>query len=67
MSGERLRVIEELAAHQAKTLEELSVEIALQGETIRRLQKKLDALAERFMALEQSTTPASDVTRPPHW
>lgn len=67
MSGDRLRVMEELAAHQARTLEELSAEIALQGETIRRLQKKLDALADRFMALEQSTTPTNDVTRPPHW
>jgi SlyX protein len=67
MSDDRLRALEELTAHQAKTIDELSAEIALQGENLRRIQKKLDAMAERFMALEETVTPAAEATRPPHW
>jgi SlyX protein len=67
MSDDRLRALEELTAHQAKTIDELSAELALQGENLRRIQKKLDAMAERFMALEETVTPAAEATRPPHW
>jgi SlyX protein len=67
MSDERLRALEELTAHQAKTIDELSAELALQGENLRRVQKKLDAMAQRFMALEETVTPAAESTRPPHW
>jgi SlyX protein len=67
MNDDRLRALEELTAHQAKTIDELSAEIALQGENLRRVQKKLDAMAERFMALEETVTPAAEATRPPHW
>jgi SlyX protein len=67
MSDERLRALEELTAHQAKTIDELSAELALQGENLRRVQKKLDAMAQRFMALEETVTPAAETTRPPHW
>jgi SlyX protein len=67
MSEDRLRALEELTAHQAKTIDELSAELALQGENLRRVQKKLDAMAERFMALEETVTPAAEATRPPHW
>jgi SlyX protein len=67
MSEDRLRALEELTAHQAKTIDELSAELALQGENLRRVQKKLDAVAERFMALEETVTPAAEATRPPHW
>ena len=41
--------------------------IAGQWKTIERLQKKLDALAERFLALEEQTAPDIPVTKPPHW
>ncbi len=64
---ERLRALEELTAHQAKAIEELSSEMAVQGEMLRRMQKKLDAFAERFMALEETVTPPAESTRPPHW
>jgi SlyX protein len=67
MNDDRLRALEELTAHQAKTIDELSAELALQGESLRRIQKKLDAMAERFMALEETVTPAAEATRPPHW
>ncbi|MCU0790560.1 MAG: SlyX family protein [Nitratireductor sp.] len=66
-ADERLRALEELTAHQARTIDELSSEMAVQGEQLRRMQKKLDAMAERFMALEESVTPPAEATRPPHW
>ncbi|HSO48468.1 MAG TPA: SlyX family protein [Rhizobiaceae bacterium] len=64
---ERLHALEELTAHQSKAIEELSSEMAVQGEMLRRMQKKLDAMAERFMALEETVTPPAESTRPPHW
>ncbi|MCB1455921.1 MAG: SlyX family protein [Nitratireductor sp.] len=67
MSDERLRKLEELVAHQALTIEEMSAEMAAQGETLRALQTRLDVLVRRFVALEESAAPDVPVTRPPHW
>ncbi|MCB1458610.1 MAG: SlyX family protein [Nitratireductor sp.] len=67
MSDERLRKLEELVAHQALTIEEMSAEMAAQGETLRALQTRLDVLVRRFVALEESAAPHVPVTRPPHW
>ncbi len=36
-------------------------------EVIDRLQKKLDALVNRFMTLEEQVQPDMPVTKPPHW
>jgi SlyX protein len=54
-------------AHQNRTIEELSAEMARQGGEIDRLQKTLKALAERFLALEEVATPRPEITRPPHY
>jgi SlyX protein len=67
MPDDRLTALEIRAAEQERTIEELSAEIAEQWKTIERLQKKLDALAERFLALEEQTAPDVPVTKPPHW
>ncbi len=64
---DRLTDLEMLAAEQEKTIAELSDQIAGQWQVIERLQKKLDALAERFVALEEQTAPDVPVTKPPHW
>ncbi len=64
---DRLTDLEMLAAEQEKTIAELSDQIAGQWQLIERLQKKLDALAERFVALEEQTAPDVPVTKPPHW
>lgn len=67
MPADRITTLEIRAAEQDRTIEELSGEIAEQWKTIERLQKKLDALAERFLALEEQASSDVPVTKPPHW
>lgn len=64
---ERLVGLEVLAAEQENTIAELSEQIAAQWKTIEELRRKLDALTERFLTLEEQTAPEVPVTRPPHW
>ena len=64
---ERLVALEALCAEQDRTIEELSGQVADQWKTIERMQRKLDALTERFLAVEERTAPDVPVTRPPHW
>ncbi len=67
MPADRLTTLEIRTAEQERTIEELSSQIAEQWKTIERLQKKLDTLAGRFLALEEQATPRHEVTKPPHW
>lgn len=67
MSKDRLEKLEILTAEQEKTIEEMSGQIADQWRVIDQLQKKLDSLTERFLALEEQTAPETPVTKPPHW
>jgi SlyX protein len=67
IDAERLTNLEIRYAEQEKTIEELSGQIAEQWKVIERLQKKVDALTERFLALEEQTAPGHEVTKPPHW
>ena len=64
---DRLTRLEITLAEQEKIIGELSAEIAGQWKTIERMRKKLDALAERFLELEEQTRPEVPVTKPPHW
>lgn len=64
---ERLTQLEILAAEQERTIAELSDQIAAQWKTIDAMQRKLDALTQRFLALEEQAAPEIPVTRPPHW
>jgi len=64
---ERLNELEELAAHQARTIDELSAEIASQWKVIDKMQKSLEQLRERFSAIEDSSLEAPAITRPPHY
>ncbi len=66
-ASERVTELEIEIAHQARTIEELSSEMARQGGEIDRLHKTLKALAERFLALEESALPRHEITRPPHY
>ncbi|MGN6551379.1 MAG: SlyX family protein [Pararhizobium sp.] len=68
MSDEdRLTRLEETAAQQEKVIEELSGQIAEQWKTIETLRARLDALTERFVAVEEQTLEAPPITRPPHY
>ena len=64
---DRIIALEMRAAEQEKTIEELSGQIAEQWKIIERLEKTAQALAERFLALEERTAPEIPVTQPPHW
>ncbi|MBN9270640.1 MAG: SlyX family protein [Mesorhizobium sp.] len=67
MQDDRLTAIEIRAAEQEKTIEELSDQIAEQWKVIERMQRKLNALTDRFLALEEQAAPDVPVTKPPHW
>ncbi|RWO19981.1 SlyX family protein [Mesorhizobium sp.] len=67
MPDDRLTTLEIRAAEQEKTIEELSGQIAEQWKVIERMQRKLDALADRFLELDDQAAPDVPVTKPPHW
>ncbi|RUM98489.1 hypothetical protein EET67_07620 [Pseudaminobacter arsenicus] len=64
---ERLTTLEIRSAEQDKTIEELSGQIAEQWKVIAQLTRKLDALTDRFLTLEEQTAPGHEITKPPHW
>jgi SlyX protein len=69
MSDEQSRItkLEETVAHQAKTIEELSDQIAEQWKVVELARQKLDRLTERFLTLEEQSLEAPAVTKPPHY
>ncbi len=67
MSDERIARLEMVVAEQERTIEELSGQVAEQWGVVDRMQKKLDALTQRFLALEERSAPEIPVTKPPHW
>jgi SlyX protein len=67
MGQDRLEKLEILTSEQERTIGELSEQVAQQWTVIERMQKKLDLLTERFLALEERTAPEVPVTKPPHW
>jgi SlyX protein len=67
MDEDRLTRLEIVVAEQEKTIGELSTEIAGQWKVIEGMRRKLDALTERFLELEEQTRPETPVTKPPHW
>lgn len=64
---ERIVKLEELVAHQTRTIEELSAELAAQWKVVEQMRKKLDHLTERFLTLEEQALEAPAITRPPHY
>ncbi|MDM9619569.1 hypothetical protein A6U87_26315 [Rhizobium sp. AC44/96] len=63
----RLTQLEEIIAHQTKTIEELSDQLAEQWKVVEQTRAKLDRLAERFLSLEEQSLEAPAITRPPHY
>ncbi|MGO4449974.1 SlyX family protein [Phyllobacterium sp. TAF24] len=64
---DRVTKLEILVTEQEKTIEELSTQIAEQWRVIEGMRRKLDALTDRFLVLEEQTAPDVPVTKPPHW
>ncbi|WP_271895363.1 SlyX family protein [Candidatus Phyllobacterium onerii] len=64
---ERLTRLEILVTEHEKTVEELSSQIAEQWKVIEAMRRKLDALTDRFLVLEEQTAPDVPVTKPPHY
>lgn len=65
--SERITRLEETIAHQAKTIEELSDQLAQQWTVVEQVRAKLDRLTERFLSLEEQSIDAPAITRPPHY
>ena len=65
--ADHITALEIRAAEQERIIEELSGQIAEQWKIIDKLQKKLDALVNRFMTLEEQVQADVPVTKPPHW
>ncbi|MGO4567305.1 SlyX family protein [Rhizobium sp. 2YAF20] len=63
----RLTKLEEIIAHQAKTIEELSDQLAEQWRVVEQTRAKLDRLTERFLTMEGENLEAPANTRPPHY
>ena len=64
---DRLMALEELTAHQARTIDELSDQLADQWKTIDQMRRALERLGERLIGLEDRTGEAAPVTPPPHY
>ncbi|MDK4711065.1 SlyX family protein [Rhizobium sp. CNPSo 4039] len=69
MSDEQSRItkLEETVAYQAKTIEELSDQLAEQWKVVEQTRQKLDRLTERFLTLEEQSLEAPAITKPPHY
>lgn len=65
--AERITLLEETIAHQARIIDELSEQIAEQWKVVEQTRAKLDRLTERFLSLEESSLEAPAITRPPHY
>ncbi|PZM12520.1 SlyX family protein [Rhizobium tubonense] len=63
----RITKLEEVIAHQAKTIEELSDQLAEQWRVVEQTRSKLDRLTERFLTIEGESLDAPANTRPPHY
>ena len=69
MSDEAARItkLEEMLAHQAKMIDELSDQLAEQWKVMEQTRAKLDRLTERFLSLEEQSLEAPAITKPPHY
>lgn len=63
----RIAELESLSTHQAQVIDDLSIMVSKQWDKIDKLESKVGALVDRFLALEDNTSPAPENTRPPHY
>jgi SlyX protein len=65
--SDRLDELEIIAAHQARTIEDLNETIIRQGRENERLGRIVEALVKRLQVMEEQISPDIPVTKPPHW
>lgn len=64
---ERLDILEEHAAHQARMIDELSEQLNQQWTTIETLRRRQKRLIDRLLAIEEQSHDAPAITKPPHY
>jgi SlyX protein len=64
---DRIVALEEMVAHQAKTIDELSDQLAEQWKVVDRMKRALETLGERLIGMEERTGEAAPMTKPPHY
>lgn len=64
--SDRITALEELTAHQSKTIDELSEQLTEQWKVIDRMKRMLERMSERLESLDAGTGDVP-VTRPPHY
>ncbi|ESQ84724.1 hypothetical protein AEAC466_06625 [Asticcacaulis sp. AC466] len=67
MIEDRVTALEETVAHQVKTIDELSDQLAEQWKIIDQMRRMLGRLGERIETVESGAGDAPPVTRPPHY
>ncbi|MEN9894681.1 MAG: hypothetical protein RIR97_533 [Pseudomonadota bacterium] len=63
----RIARLEEYVAHQGRTIDDLSDQLAEQWRVVEQVRSKLDHLAQRFLTLEEAAMDAPAITKPPHY
>ena len=63
MSNDRITALEEIVTHQARTIEELSDQVAQQWRLIEQLRRAMDNMGNRLADMAEPTP----VTKPPHY
>ncbi|UJW75586.1 SlyX family protein [Rhizobium sp. SL42] len=64
---ERIMRLEEMLAHQARVIDDLSDQLAEQWKVVDQTRTKLERLSERFSNIEEQSLDAPAITRPPHY
>ncbi|MDI7775428.1 SlyX family protein [Asticcacaulis sp. EMRT-3] len=67
MSDTRIEALEEIVAHQQKTIDELSEQLNAQWKALDAMRRSLERLGEHLTGLEDRTAEAAPVTKPPHY
>ncbi|MCR9137106.1 MAG: SlyX family protein [Alphaproteobacteria bacterium] len=66
-AAERLDILEEHVAHQARMIDDLSEQLSNQWSTIDALRRRQKQLIDRLLAIEEQSHDAPSVTKPPHY
>ncbi|WP_159945914.1 SlyX family protein [Rhizobium sp. 18065] len=64
---ERIMRLEEMLAHQARVIDDLSDQLAEQWKVVEQTRAKLERLSERFSNIEEQSLDAPAITKPPHY